>query len=201
MAPYPLGLRVRDRESAVTPFPPGPFDVIYADPPWFYGQRANTDRFRGGCRRHYDVMKDDEILAMPVADIAADNCALFLWATCPNLPIAIDVIKAWGFRYTTAAFIWWKMNPLKDTPFFGPGYYTASNGELCLLGVKGKMKPEAHVSQVIQNKRREHSRKPNEAHERIGLMYPQARRIELFAREQVENWTAWGNQVGEPPRA
>ena len=80
-----------------------PYSIIYADPPWWYSSRSVNRRtkFGGGARAHYDVMRDEEVIGMAdwVQSLAAENCALCLWATCPRLDIAIKVLKAWGFRY------------------------------------------------------------------------------------------------------
>jgi len=183
------------------------YQVIYADPPWFYGQRANTDRFRGGARRHYSVMTDAEILAMPVQSLAADSAVLFLWATWPRLPLALDVIKAWGFRYATCGFDWFKVNP-EGGLFFGVGYYTKSNSEPCLLATRGKaIKPATDTISMaledfdlayggaVKDMRREHSRKPDLVRRRIEQLYPHCSKLELFARQATPGWDVYGNEV------
>lgn len=173
------------------------YDIILADPPWKYNQRANLNtRFRGGAMRHYDVMSVAEICAIPVSEIAARDAVLFLWTTWPRLIEAMSVMKAWGFKYKTAGFDWIKLNK-NGTPFFGVGFYAKSNTEPCLLGTRGKVIHPAvnNVSMAILAQRREHSRKPDEVAERIEKMYPLQRKIELFARQQRPGWDVWGNEV------
>ena len=175
----------------------GGFDVILADPPWFYNQRrASGSKFGGGACFHYPLMRDDEILALPVRDVAAENAALFLWATFPRLPFALRVVEAWGFKYKTAGFCWAKMNP-DGSPFFGVGYYTKSNAEVCLLGTRGRPPRPAvnDVSSMVISPRREHSRKPEAVTRRIERMYPNSRKLEMFSREPRPGWVTWGNQA------
>jgi site-specific DNA-methyltransferase (adenine-specific) len=143
-------------------------------------------------------MRDQEILDLGplVRDITADNAALLLWATMPRLPLALQVIEAWGFRHSTTAFTWVKTNSRAGTPFIGPGYYTASNAEICLLGVRGRMKPiKRLVSSVIISPRREHSRKPDEARERIVEVFGDLPRLEMFCRHPAAGWDATGNHI------
>ena len=84
--------------------------MIYADPPWRYTQK----NLRGTAERHYPTMSMDELCALPVAELAAPDCALFLWATFPQLPEALRLIKAWGFQYKSVAFVWLKKNRKAD---------------------------------------------------------------------------------------
>lgn len=176
-----------------------PYQVILADPPWKYNSRANhKTRFRGGACGHYDLMSTKDICNLLVGELADPNgCVLFLWATFPMLEDALEVIKAWGFEYKTVGFTWCKLNPKSLTPFFGVGFYTKSNAEICLLATKGPvMKPVVNtVSSLILSPRREHSRKPDEQYERIEAMYPIAKKLELFARQKRSGWASWGNQI------
>ncbi len=182
------------------------YQVILADPPWSYsnnktgGERCKQNGEKGGARKHYQLMKDPELLAMrPYIDSISDkNCALFLWVTMPRLDFGIELLKGWGFRYVTNAFTWVKTVGDESAFIYGPGYYTASNTEIVLLGVKGKMKPERRmVPSIIMTPRMEHSRKPEEVHRRIEEMYPQDkfRHIELFARRSYAGWDAMGNEL------
>lgn len=173
------------------------YNIIYADPPWHYNDRRNTHtRFSGGAVGHYTVMKTEDICKIPVNDIADDNCILFMWATFPNLPDALRVIDAWGFKYKTVGFNWVKTNKKNGKYFFGIGYYTKSNAEICLIATKGKPKPISnYVSSVIVSPRREHSRKPDEVRDKIVELMGNLPRIELFARQRTDGWDAWGNEV------
>jgi site-specific DNA-methyltransferase (adenine-specific) len=127
------------------------YKIIYADPPWAYkDKRDKHPRLCGGASAHYDTMSIADIKALPIQNIAAEDCMLFLWATFPNLQEALDLIKAWGFKYKTLGFSWIKTNSKNGKPFFGIGYYTKSNCEVCLIGVKGKpIKKSNKVSSVV----------------------------------------------------
>jgi len=153
---------------------------------------------------HYPVMGMDEIKRLPVPDLAADNTALFMWCTFPYINEQIKLFEHWGFKYRTIGFLWVKTNPrtngtmwfTKRDLFFGVGYYAKSNPEPCLLGIKGRMRPVSNkVSNTILSPRRKHSRKPDEARERIVELFGDLPRIELFARQRVIGWSSWGNEV------
>jgi N6-adenosine-specific RNA methylase IME4 len=138
----------------------------------------------------------EDICALDVAGIADTDCALFLWATFPQLQDAFAVIKAWDFAYKTVAFVWVKLNRREPTPFWGLGYWTRANAEVCLLATRGRPKrASAGVHQVIASPVRRHSQKPDEARERIVELMGDVSRIELFAREKVPGWDAWGNEI------
>jgi N6-adenosine-specific RNA methylase IME4 len=173
------------------------YKTILCDPPWRYNNRANhKTRFRGGSCGHYNLMSMEEIKTLPISEISDTNCALFLWVTFPYLEDQIKLFRHWGFRYKTVGFTWIKTNPRNGKPFFGVGYYAKSNAEVCLLGIKGKMKPISNkISSVIISPRREHSRKPDEARERIVQLFGDLPRIELFARQKTDGWDTWGNEV------
>lgn len=173
------------------------YQIIYADPPWRYNDKRNTHtRFCGGAMAHYPVMDYREIANLPVKDLADEPCVLFLWATFPCLREALYVMDSWGFEYKTIGFNWVKTNRVNGKPFFGIGYYTKSNAELCLLGVRGRPKIVSNsVSSIHISPRREHSQKPDEIRDKIVQLLGDLPRIELFAREKVEGWDCWGNEV------
>lgn len=184
------------------------YQVIYADPPWWYNNRRwsgapNRTRFGGGAPARYPLMKTEAICALPIADLADDNAVLFLWATWPRLPEAFKVIAAWGFEYKTLGFDWIKLNQESLTPRFGTGFYAKSNSEPCLLATRGEtIKPARDdISSVVMSPIGEHSRKPDTVRHRIELMYPEAARVELFARpidslfKPFAGWDVWGNQI------
>jgi len=176
-------------------WPKGTYDCILADPPWQYRVYYKSDAAHGAAEAHYPTMKLDEIKALPVVDIAAKDCALFLWVTMPCLQEGLEVLKAWGFRYKTMAFTWVKLNR-DGTPWFGLGHWTRGNPELCLLGTRGKVKRIArNVPQLIMSQRQEHSRKPKEQYERIARLIEPKNPIELFARRKERGWDVWGNEV------
>ncbi len=150
----------------------------------------------GMVERHYPTMPLEDIKALPVGDLAGADCALFLWATFPLLPEALEVIRAWGFKYKTVAFTWVKLAPKSERIFWGLGYWTRSNAELCLLATKGQPKRQAkNVHQVIISHVQEHSRKPDEARHRIDALMGDVPKVELFARRAALGWDSWGNEV------
>ena len=168
------------------------YNIIYADPPWRY----QMNKGQGVAEKHYATMSIQEICELPVETIADKDSVLFLWVTFPQLSEAFKVIKAWGFTYKTVAFVWVKLNKSGKGFFFGLGYWTRSNAEICLLAVKGKPKRKSKkVFQIITSPLQEHSRKPEEARKRIVELMGDIPRIELFAREQALGWDVWGNEV------
>lgn len=188
-----------ETDKPIIKLPTSKYEIIYADPPWWYADRIDgaNHKFGYGASGHYPLMKDDEILALPIIDLAADNCALFLWTTGPRLDLALDVIKAWGFDYKTIAFSWMKYHK-NGSLFGGPGNYTMSNVELCLLGIRGTMKQvDKGVLQAVLELQREHSRKPDCVRERINRLFGNRSRIELFARGAVDGWATWGNEAAK----
>lgn len=176
------------------------YDVIYADPPWWYNQRADTDSFRGGAGRHYPLMRDAELLAMrPFVDsLAADDCALLMWTTGARDDFGIDLIRGWGFKPTTLFGVWVKC--YEDGKIVTAcGHYTSQSAELLRLAVRGSMASsvaERLLPQVHFGVPGAHSEKPNVFRKLIECEWPAARRIELFCRHAPAGWDAWGNQVG-----
>lgn len=174
-------------------FPNKKYNIIYADPPWTYNDKALAGN-RGACCK-YPVMSINDIANLPVKDIADDNCILFMWATFPMIKDCFKVIEAWEFGYKTVAFTWVKKTGL-GTWFMGMGNWTRANAEVCLLATKGK--PErinAGVRQIVESIPEKHSKKPIEVRDKIVQLCGDLPRIELFAREKVIGWDAWGNEV------
>lgn len=197
-------------DAGPLPIVSGGFGAILADCPW----RFQVWSAKGLDRAPpYATMKLPEIMALPVADLAARDCILFLWATDPMLPQALEVGRAWGFTHKTTAFTWVKMRragsprgllfkePEHKLFPMGPGYWTRANPETCLLFTRGKPKRLSRsVRQLLIAPRREHSRKPDEQYARIEALCD-GPYLELFARSRRSGWTAWGNEVGkfDPP--
>ena len=176
------------------------YDIIYADPPWTHRLSGSTTNSRGLAKSHYQLMSVEDICALPVRDIAADTSILFLWATFPTISDAIKVMESWGFIYKTAAFVWVKKNRKSDTNFWGMGAYTRANAEVCLLGVsKGTRAKQQvianNVHQIVEAPIGAHSAKPSEVRDRIASLLGDVPRIELFARDRVAGWDAWGNEI------
>jgi N6-adenosine-specific RNA methylase IME4 len=140
-------------------------------------------------------MELDAIKALPVADMAAPDCALLLWACNPMLPQALAVIEAWGFKFKTVAFTWAKQSPTGKKWHFGLGYWTRQNTEQCLLATRGKPKSTARdVPQLLVAPRREHSRKPDEQYPRIESLVS-GPYLEMFARTRRPGWDQWGDEA------
>ena len=168
------------------------YGIIYADPPWHYNQK----NLSGAAEHHYRTMSIEEICKLKVAEVADQHCVLFLWATFPQLPEALKVIKAWGFQYKTVAFVWLKQNKSGKGWFFGLGFWTRGNAEICLLATKGKPRRQSNrIHQFIISPLREHSQKPDEVREKIVALMGDLPRLELFARQKTDGWDVWGNEV------
>lgn len=181
------------------------YQVIYADPPWDYGGKLQFDKssvrsentdwrrniFISSANFKYPTLKLGELKKIPVTEISDDDCLLFMWVTSPHLAQGIELGQAWGFDYKTVAFVWDKMT-------HNPGQYTMSYCELCLVFKRGRIpRPRGtrNEKQLVRSQREAHSVKPNEVREAIQRMFPYQRRIELFARQQPENWDVWGLDV------
>jgi len=196
------------------PLPSGPFGVIYADPPWafrtFSGEVMTPHR---SAEDHYPTMSLAEMQSIPVADVAAKNCALFMWVVGSHLVDSIALAEAWGFEFKTDAFYWmktrlWDAGAQLDLltgdlaePRMGFGYWTRKQVEPCWLFTRGRPERVAKgVRQVIVEPRREHSRKPDETRARIEALV-RGPYLELFARSSAPGWSSWGNQVDKFDRS
>jgi N6-adenosine-specific RNA methylase IME4 len=180
----------RERVLAAIPdapaMPEGPFDLLYADPPW----RSQSPSSVWSAEQHYPTLTVEEIAVLkPPAD---DDAVLFLWAVNGQLPDALTVMGAWGFTYKTN-LAWVK-------PWIGLGHYVRNRHELLLVGTRGTFplpdEPDRPDS-VIEAPRTRHSEKPARVYELLERMYPTATRVELFARKARRGWAAWGNQVDQ----
>lgn len=173
--------------------PDSKFRVIYADPPWQYNdRREEIEGFsQTAADDHYPTMDTSSICAMEVSKIAANDSVLFCWATFPLLIDALEVVKAWGFKYKTS-FVWNKVRP-------NYGHYHNANAELLLVCTKGSGTPDIdkRESQVQTLERTgRHSEKPEHFRQMIDRLYPNGKRIELFRRGVMpEGWEAWGNEL------
>ncbi len=227
--------------------PEGPFDIVYADPPWRFATRSEKGRDRcpdglvetstraaqrsNMAERHYPTMTTEEICALDVGTIAP-NAVLLMWVIDPMLPDAMKVLDAWGFTYKTVGFYWAKLNKAGDGFPMGTGYYTRANPEQCWLATRGRPPKRLHGGiaklisddhcrlcdgtgnfygdpevgacpcglepKLIVSHRREHSRKPDEAYDRIDKLWGPAginRRLEMFCREPRAGWDVFGNQL------
>jgi N6-adenosine-specific RNA methylase IME4 len=185
--------------------PPGPFDLILADPPWRFlaRSRKGLGRSPDGPLGHYDTMDLLAIKSLPVASVAAQNAILALWVVDFLLPEGIAVMEAWGFEYRTVGFTWVKTGKRQAGKFpIGMGYYTRGNPEMCLIGQRGKGLKRSEdgkgVPQLVMRPRGEHSEKPAEIQIRLEKLFGPRRRLELFARRHRRGWRAWGDQLKLP---
>jgi len=170
----------------------GRYKIIYADPPWQYSDKGCN----GNAEKHYSTMKLADIKSLPVASIADRDAVLMLWVTWPMLQEGLDLIKSWGFVYKSIGFLWVKKNRSSDGYFFGLGRWTRGNSEMCLLATKGKPKRFGNaVSQLVIEPLTRHSAKPGIVREKIVALLGDVPRIELFARNHVDGWDVFGNQV------
>lgn len=173
------------------------YNIIYADPPWEYKESGGGHRGTAGLP--YPTMNIEEIKNLPIKNLQAENCILFLWVTFPRLEQGLEVIKSWGFQYYGLGFDWVKISK-NGKPSWGMGYYTRQNTEICLIGVpkdkKRRLKPiNRDVLSVVHSLREEHSKKPNCIKDLIVRAVGDLPRVELFARQKTEGWDVWGNEV------
>ena len=180
-----------EKPKEIIPFPEGKYSIIYADPPWKYYEGGHKNQ-----SRYYNTMTIDEICNLPVKDLTADNCILFLWVTFPILPDCFKVIESWGFKYSTCGFVWIKSKQDRTGFAFGLGSWTRSNAELCLIATKGSIeRKDASISQIIYEPLEEHSKKPNIVRDKIIQLVGDLPRIELFAKGKLSNgWDGWGQE-------
>jgi len=196
------------------------YNIIYADPPWSF--KTYSDKGKGKSpEQHYTCMTIDDIYNLPVNKIADDNAVLLLWVTFPLLQEGLETIKRWGFTYKTCAFNWFKRNKKANSWFWGMGYYSRSNTELCLLATKGKTlyRESKSIHQVVETANpfkviddwlvychdtefvasviEKHSKKPNIARDRIVELFGDLPRIELFAREEYDGWDCMGYEINQ----
>lgn len=166
--------------------PKGKYRIIYADPPWNYGDKR--DGRTTGAEDHYPTMTIKDLCNLPVKDLAEDNAVLFLWVTSPLLEECFEVINSWGFKYKTS-FIWDKVK-------HNMGHYNSVRHELLLVCTRGSCRPDniKLYDSVQVEERTEHSKKPVLFRDIIDELYPYGNRIELFARNRVAGWEAWGNE-------
>ena len=169
----------------------GLFDVVSVDPPWPYeGESKNVTSFDAVGRRvanPYPEMSIDVIkkIKMPLMD----NAVVLLWTTHKFLPDAFEILKEWNLDYK-ATLVWNKEK-------IGMGAWFRMQCEFCIVGVKGKPYWENTTFRDILNEpRREHSRKPDLFFEMIEKI-TMGRRLEYFSREKRNGWEVFGNDINK----
>jgi N6-adenosine-specific RNA methylase IME4 len=198
------------------------YQVIYADPPWNYkggkelfiqgvrwkhaSKQRNIDKKRreavaSGEREPftymYPTLSKEDLKSLNVPEIADKDCVLFMWIVDAHLLDALEIIKAWGFKYSTIAFVWKKLTS-RGNPVHVMSPWTHKSCEICLVATKGspsKYRKDKTVRQLIEEERIRHSQKPQEVADRIVRMFPTVNRIELFARDAKPGWDVWGNEI------
>ena len=180
------------------------YQVVLADPPWDYGNWGawtGDPRLKGvkhlrenkmNSIAHYPSMTMDELKAMPVRDLCCDECVLFMWATGPKMAEAVELGRAWGFEYRTVAYVW---NKTRVTP----GGYTLPQCEFVLVfrPKRGVLpyRAKKNSRQYFEEPRTVHSKKPERVQDELDEIYPDARKLELFARRSRPGWDVWGNET------
>jgi len=171
------------------------YNIIYADPPWSFKHYSDKGKGRAP-DNYYKCQNLEDIKNIPIQDLADENCVLFMWVTYPFLEKSFEVLKAWGFTYKTVGFTWVKKNKKSDSLFWGMGYWTRSNAEICVIATKGSItRQSSSVHQIIETPIEEHSKKPDVTREKIVELCGDLPRIELFARQAPKGWDVWGNEV------
>jgi len=183
------------KNNKKVPLPKKKYGIIYADPPWNFKHYSDKGRDRSPAN-YYRLQDLEDLKRIPIQDLADDNCILFMWVTHPFLEKSMDVIKAWGFKYKTAGFTWIKENKKSDSWFWGMGYWTRANSELCLIATKGSpQRKSSSVHELICTRIEKHSKKPDIVKDKIVELMGDIPRIELFARTKTKGWDVWGDEI------
>ncbi|WP_262027622.1 MT-A70 family methyltransferase [Microvirga sp. Mcv34] len=171
------------------------YNFIMSDPPWRFATFSEKGKEKKSAENHYQTMTLEEIKDLPVHDLAAKDCLLWLWGTHPMLCEAIDVLHAWGFNYSTSGV--WGKRTTNGKLAFGTGYVFRNSSEMILIGKRGKPKVHSRrIRSLLEGPLRAHSQKPEEAYSAAEEMSgPDARRFDMFSRQVRPGWDAWGNET------
>lgn len=197
--------KVNPLDEMYPPLPNKKYQIIYADPPWDYGGKMQYDKttikdenvgfkkkiFLSAAQFKYPTLKLKQLKELDIKSIAEDDCLLFMWTTGPQMANSVELGIAWGFEYKTVAFVWDKM-------MHNPGRYTLSQTEFVLAFKRGKFpqpRGARNIKQMVQTHRGEHSTKPLQVIDGITKMFPEQRKIELFARNNYFGWDNWGLEI------
>lgn len=212
--------------TKIPPFVGLNYKILYPDPPWSYRDKANSGD-RGASHKYDTLSLLELKMMRPEIDkITAADCALCMWATAPMMGEARELMAAWGFKYSTILMVWIKTVAVEERlekaakkfnvdpgviqhilqeagiqavrPRKGMGNWTRGNAEFLLLGTRGKMERVSKgVGSVVISEPREHSRKPEEARERLVELFGEVPRLEMFSRETAPGWDCWGLEAGK----
>ena len=166
----------------------GKYKVIYADPPYAFRNKRTGGSMSSGSESQYPTMSIQELSVLPVSAVADKDSVCFLWVSVAPLPDSLSLLSAWGYQYKTSLF-WRKIMSL------GMGYWFRGQVEMCLLGVRGKVKAfRIQKPNFVQSKVRNHSQKPDGVRELIDMtgLFP---KLELFARERSPGWDSMGFDI------
>lgn len=178
------------------PLQPLSYGLIMADPPWRFATRSAKGVTRKGAGGQYATLSLDDIMDLPVRDLADRDCILWLWATHPMLPHAMAVMASWGFTFKTSGV--WSKRTRHGKLAFGTGYCLRCASEPFLIGTVGRPRFAKNVRTVVEGPIREHSRKPDEAYAAAERLAPDAmRRADIFSRESRPGWDVWGDEAGK----
>lgn len=194
------GVTSIDKSVSLINFPVGrKFGAILADPPWQFQNRTGKVAPEHKRLNRYGTMRLNTIMDLPVSQVAAEVCHLYLWVPNALLPEGLAVMKAWGFQYKSN-LVWHKIRKDGGPDGRGVGFYFRNVTELILFGVRGKnartLSPGRSQVNFLATRKREHSRKPDEQYELIESC-SRGPYLELFARGERPDWTVWGNQADE----
>lgn len=176
----------------------GEFSTILADPPWQFNNRTGKMAPEHQRLLRYPTMSMDEIMALPVQDVASPQSHLYLWVPNALLAEGLQVMKCWGFTYKSN-LVWYKTRKDGGPDGRGVGFYFRNVTELILFGIRGKMRtldPGRRQVNIISSNKREHSRKPDEQYQLIESCSP-GPYLELFCRHPQPGWVAWGNEISD----
>lgn len=169
------------------------YGLILADPPWKFEVYSDKGNGKSACN-HYSVMDFEEVMQLPIKSLAEEHCTLILWTTWPMLFRAVILMKAWGFKYKSGG-AWAKQSKTGQKWAFGTGYIFRDACEPFLAGTIGSPKRVSKSERnLIVAPVREHSRKPEDMHERLERLFPDVKKCELFGRESRSGWDVWGDE-------
>lgn len=172
------------------------YQIVYADPAWSFNNKNTGGSMISGASAKYSTMTVDDICRLPIPEIADENCVLFMWWVASQPNEALKVVKAWGFKLKTMTGFNWVKTTKSGKMDFGMGFWTRAGSEMCLIATKGKPKRiSGSVRSVVTSEKTEHSKKPDIIRDEIVKLCGDLPRVELFARQRVDGWSAWGNEV------
>lgn len=171
------------------------YGFLMIDPPWRFTNYSAKGEKKNPVSQ-YECMTLDAIKALPIGHIAATDCVMWCWATNPMMPAILDVIGAWGFKFSTMGT--WLKTTKTGKMRWGPGYWLRSTNEPYIIATLGKPKiASSSIPSGFAAEAREHSRKPEIAYSYAQMMAPNAWRMDLFSRQEREGWDQFGNEIGK----